>query len=148
MRETDSLPSSPAPTPGTLDGAARSATTVAGDTSSRRASASSSTAPISAGTTTRAGKRKLAKSKLNLAGLVGGDSDSSALTQESGDEVGEDQGSGVAETPKESVVTGTGTDVDGRTEDGEDEDTEMRDASSGQSSSLSFSCVSTPSLLI
>jgi len=136
MRETDSLPSSPAPTPGALDGAARPSSTAAGNTSSRHASASSSTAPISASTTTRAGKRKLAKSKLNLAGLVGGDSDSSALTQESGDEVGEGQGSGVAETPKESVVTGT--DMDGRTEDGEEDDTEMRDASSGQSSYFVF----------
>ena len=35
------------------------------------------------------------KSKLNLAGLVGGDSDSSALTQESGDEAR------AAETPME-----------------------------------------------
>ena len=81
---------------------------------------------------TRSGKRKLTKSKLNLAGLVGGDSDSSALTQESGDEGGE--GEGTAETPKESIVTGT--DADGRTEDGDEEDIEMREASSGQSFSL------------
>jgi hypothetical protein len=52
---------------------------------------------------------------------VGGDSDSSALTQESGDE------GGVAETPRESVVTGT----DAGTEYAEDEDTEMREPSPG-----------------
>jgi len=46
-----------------------------------------------------------------MAGLVSGDSDSSALTQESGDE-------GAAFTPRDSVLTGTdvGTDYD---EDGE-----------------------------
>lgn len=57
-----------------------------------------------------------------MAGLVGGDSDSSALTQESGDE-------GVAETPRESVVTGT----DAGTEEPEEEDTEMREPSPGTS---------------
>ncbi|KAF9483482.1 hypothetical protein BDN70DRAFT_873767 [Pholiota conissans] len=62
---------------------------------------------------------KVTRSKLNLAGLVGGDSDSSALTQESGDE------GGVAETPRESVITGT----DAGTEYAEDEDTEMREPS-------------------
>ena len=72
---------------------------------------------------------KNTRSKLNLAGLVAGDSDSSALTQESGDE------GAVAETPRESVVTGT----DGGTEYAEDEDTEMREPSPGGylSSSLS-----------
>ena len=64
---------------------------------------------------------KYTKSKLNLAGLVGGDSDSSALTQESGDEAG------VPETPMESVVTGT----DAGTDYAEDEDVEMNDASPG-----------------
>lgn len=46
------------------------------------------------------------KNKADMAGLVGGDSDSSALTQESGDEG--------AFTPRESVVTGTdaGTDYE------------------------------------
>ncbi|KAJ7644171.1 chromatin modification-related protein EAF7-domain-containing protein [Roridomyces roridus] len=60
--------------------------------------------------------RKRGKSKLDLAGLVGGDSDSSALTQESGDE-------GVPPTPRDSVTI-----TEGGTEYG-DEDTEMRDAS-------------------
>lgn len=50
-----------------------------------------------------------------MAGLVGGDSDSSALTQESGDE-------GTAGTRRHgSVVTGT----DGGTDYAEDEDIEM-----------------------
>lgn len=46
------------------------------------------------------------KNKADMAGLVGGDSDSSALTQESGDEA--------AFTPRDSVVTGTdaGTDYE------------------------------------
>ena len=50
-----------------------------------------------------------------MAGLVSGDSDSSALTQESGDE-------GVVITPRDSVLTGTdaGTDYD---EDGDQEAT-------------------------
>lgn len=54
-----------------------------------------------------------------MAGLVGGDSDSSALTQESGDE-------GISGTPRDSVVTGTdaGTDY-------AEEDIEMRDPSPG-----------------
>ncbi|KAI0052723.1 hypothetical protein FA95DRAFT_1532662 [Auriscalpium vulgare] len=59
---------------------------------------------------TRGRKRGRSKAKRN-AGLVGGDSDSSALTQESGDEA--------VPTPRESVVTMT----DG--EYGEDEDVEM-----------------------
>jgi len=64
---------------------------------------------------TRAG-RKRGKSKLDLAGLIGGDSDSSALTQESGDE-------GVPPTPRDSATI-----TEGGTEYG-DEDTEMRDPS-------------------
>ncbi|KIK99844.1 hypothetical protein PAXRUDRAFT_822295 [Paxillus rubicundulus Ve08.2h10] len=46
------------------------------------------------------------KNKADMAGLVGGDSDSSALTQESGDEA--------AFTPRDSVITGTdpGTDYE------------------------------------
>ncbi|KAJ7095826.1 hypothetical protein B0H15DRAFT_946387 [Mycena belliarum] len=67
---------------------------------------------------TRAG-RKRGKSKLDLAGLIGGDSDSSALTQESGDE------GMVPPTPRDSVATIT----EGGTEYGGDDDTEMRDAS-------------------
>ena len=47
------------------------------------------------------GAEKLTKSKLDLARLVGRDSDSSAFTQESNDEAG------VAETMMESVVTCT-----------------------------------------
>jgi hypothetical protein len=60
----------------------------------------------------------------------------------------EDEGSGVAETPKESIVTGTGTgtDVDGRSEDGDEEDTEMREASSGQSYLFDNVCPLTPVL--
>jgi MRG-binding protein len=65
---------------------------------------------------------KYTKSKLNLAGLVSGDSDSSALTQESGDEAG------AAETPMESVVTGTDAGTDYAEED---EDVEMREPSPG-----------------
>jgi MRG-binding protein len=51
---------------------------------------------------------------------VGGDSDSSALTQESGDEA-------AVGTPRESVATGT----DAGTEFGEDEDVEMKEPSPG-----------------
>ncbi|KAJ7863059.1 hypothetical protein B0H14DRAFT_2739141 [Mycena olivaceomarginata] len=69
---------------------------------------------------TRAGRHaKRGKSKLDLAGLVGGDSDSSALTQESGDE-------GVLPpTPRDSVTI-----TEGGTEYGDD-DAEMRDVSPG-----------------
>lgn len=146
IRETCSLPSSPAAS--ALDvseggGKPTSTRSSVGGTS-RRASAASSTTPAPAaasasisGIATRGVKRKLTKSKLNLAGLVGGDSDSSALTQESGDEAsgdGDAHSGALAETPRGSVVTGTspGTDGDGRTEDGEDEDAEMRDASPGE----------------
>ena len=52
---------------------------------------------------------------------MSGDSDSSALTQESGDEAG------AVETPMESVVTGT----DPGTDYAEEEDVEMRDPSPG-----------------
>jgi MRG-binding protein len=55
-----------------------------------------------------------------MAGLVGGDSDSSALTQESGDE-------GIAPTPR-SAVTGT----DGGTDYADDDDGEMREPSPGR----------------
>ncbi|KAL6304364.1 hypothetical protein BKA93DRAFT_825818 [Sparassis latifolia] len=62
---------------------------------------------------------KRAKTKLrNMAGLVGGDSDSSALTQESGDE-------SINPTPRESYATGT----DGGSQSAEDEDVEMREPS-------------------
>ncbi|KAF8147298.1 hypothetical protein K438DRAFT_1944174 [Mycena galopus ATCC 62051] len=58
---------------------------------------------------TRASRAKgRSKSKLTLAGLVGGDSDSSALTQESGDEGGP--------TPRDSVtITEGGTEYGGTT---------------------------------
>ncbi|KAI0632066.1 hypothetical protein C8Q77DRAFT_1158742 [Trametes polyzona] len=81
-----------------------------------RASASlpsSSPAP-SPSTNTRSGRGggRKGKSKLkHMAGLVGGDSDSSALTQESGDE-------SVAPTPRDSVATGT----DAGTEYAEDDE--------------------------
>lgn len=70
---------------------------------------------------TRAGRRR-GKSKLDLAGLIGGDSDSSALTQESGDE------GMVPPTPRDSVTI-----TEGGTEYGGDEDAEMRDVSPGAS---------------
>jgi MRG-binding protein len=60
-----------------------------------------------------------------MAGLVGGDSDSSALTQESGDE-------GTTGTGRlGSVATGT----DGGTDYAEDEDAEMREPSPSMSAS-------------
>ncbi|KAJ7069732.1 hypothetical protein C8F01DRAFT_1113761 [Mycena amicta] len=62
--------------------------------------------------------RKRGKSKLDMAGLVGGDSDSSALTQESGDELAH------SPTPRDSATV-----TEGGTEYGGDEDVEMRDAS-------------------
>jgi len=104
MRATVSAPSSPpaSPIPVPLASIASSA---------------SSTANKHGGGSRKRGK--YTKSKLNLAGLVSGDSDSSALTQESGDEAG------AVETPIESVVTGT----DAGTDYAEDEDVEMRDPS-------------------
>ncbi|KAN0087642.1 Chromatin modification-related protein EAF7 domain containing protein [Tylopilus felleus] len=59
-----------------------------------------------AGKTRKSKAPKRHKNKADMAGLVGGDSDSSALTQESGDEA--------AFTPRDSVVTGTdaGTDYE------------------------------------
>ncbi|KAG6820709.1 hypothetical protein H0H93_012762 [Arthromyces matolae] len=61
----------------------------------------------------RTGKKR-GKTKLNMAGLVGGDSDSSALTQESADEAG------VSSPRASSVVTAT----DAGTDHVEDEDLE------------------------
>ncbi|KAA1469870.1 hypothetical protein DENSPDRAFT_835543 [Dentipellis sp. KUC8613] len=55
--------------------------------------------------TTSGRGRKRGRSNANLAGLVGGESDSSALTQESGDE-------SVAPTPRDSIVTGTDAGTD------------------------------------
>ncbi len=108
MRATPSLPSSPASSPCPLYRSSTAAPQSATGAVRLRASAAWG---ASGGKNTR--------SKLTLAGLVAGDSDSSALTQESGDE------GAVAETPRESVVTGT----DGGTEYAEDEDTEMREPS-------------------
>ncbi|KAI0917234.1 hypothetical protein AcV7_009719 [Taiwanofungus camphoratus] len=65
----------------------------------------------------RTGKRGRSKLK-NMAGLVGGDSDSSALTQESGDE-------SIIPTPRESLAGGT----DGGTDYAEDEDAYEREQS-------------------
>jgi len=65
---------------------------------------------------------KRGRSKLDMAGLVGGDSDSSALTQESGDE-------GVAPTPA------TGTDGGTDYAEPEDEDAEMHEPSPAPSAS-------------
>jgi len=97
MRATASAPSSPIASPPPVK-------------ISRKATTSAS------GTVGKRGRR----SKADMAGLVGGDSDSSALTQESGDEV-------AVGTPRESTVTGT----DVGTELGEDEDVEMKDPSPG-----------------
>ncbi|KAF9441464.1 hypothetical protein P691DRAFT_812758 [Macrolepiota fuliginosa MF-IS2] len=106
IRATASAPSSPVASP----------TPVSAPTKSQRKAAASSSGGGSG--------RRRARSKADLAGLVGGDSDSSALTQESGDEA-------VVGTPQESVVTGT--DADGGTEPGEDEDVEMREPSPARS---------------
>ena len=107
MRATASAPSSPAASPISTPSALIASTSASGSINKR------------AGGGRKRGK--YTKSKLNLAGLVGGDSDSSALTQESGDEAG------VPETPMESVVTGT----DAGTDYAEDEDVEMNDPSPG-----------------
>ncbi|KAF8903112.1 hypothetical protein CPB84DRAFT_1774851 [Gymnopilus junonius] len=110
LRATASAPSSPAASPAAVH------------TPSATAPAAPSPRTVASSSSRRGTGRKRAKttrSKLNLAGLVGGDSDSSALTIESGDE------GGGPETPRDSVVTGT----DVGTEYAEDEDVEMRDAS-------------------
>lgn len=109
MRATASAPSSPVPSP----------TPVSVPTKSQRKGAASGSGG--------GGGRRRAKSKADMAGLVGGDSDSSALTQESGDEgAAAAAAAAAAGTPRESVVTGT----DGGTEF-EDEDTEMKEPSPG-----------------
>ncbi|KAH7922938.1 hypothetical protein BV22DRAFT_1106330 [Leucogyrophana mollusca] len=64
---------------------------------------------------------KRGKTKRDMAGLVGGDSDSSALTQESGDE-------GAAFTPRDSVMTGT----DGGTDYADEDDPEVQEMSSAK----------------
>ncbi|KXN88275.1 hypothetical protein AN958_07734 [Leucoagaricus sp. SymC.cos] len=80
---------------------------------------SSRKAPVSG---SAGGGRRGRKTRADMAGLVGGDSDSSALTQESGDEA-------AVGTPRESVVAGT----DGGTEFEEDEDVEMKEPSPARS---------------
>ena len=77
------------------------------------------------------GTKKRGKSQSKLAGLVGGDSDSSALTQESGDE-------GQPETPRDSVITAT---EDGDEDEDEEATTEMREPSR-MSSLDEYSCLS------
>jgi MRG-binding protein len=67
----------------------------------------------------RGNRAKRGPSKADMAGLVGGDSDSSALTQESGDE-------SETQNARESVATG----MDGGTEP-EEEDEEAREQSAG-----------------
>ena len=73
-------------------------------------STSPAPSPAAATKPARGGKKGKAKGKVT-AGLVGGDSDSSALTQESGDE-------SIVPTPRESVATGT----DGGTEYADEEE--------------------------
>ncbi|KAG6900050.1 hypothetical protein C0993_003681 [Termitomyces sp. T159_Od127] len=86
-----------------------------------RATASLPSSPIpSPPSIPRTGKKR-GRTKLNMAGLVGGDSDSSALTQESGDE------DGISSLRASSVVTGT----DAGTDHVEDEDIEIREPSIG-----------------
>jgi len=104
-RDTPSPPSSPEPSPapsatGNGSGAGIGGGRVGRQKSSRRRGATATNS----------------RSRANLAGLVGGDSDSSALTQESGDEG----------APTGSVVTAT----DGETVDGEEE--EERDQTPGE----------------
>ncbi|KZT65803.1 hypothetical protein DAEQUDRAFT_746847 [Daedalea quercina L-15889] len=65
---------------------------------------SSSPAPSPTHTSTRSKKKSRSKLK-DMAGLVSGDSDSSALTQESGDE-------SAAATPRDSVAAGTDAGTD------------------------------------
>lgn len=89
----------------------------------------------------RGNRTKRGLSKADMAGLVGGDSDSSALTQESGDEVGVE-----ASNRRGSAATGTegGTDVE---EEGEGED-ETREESAGLYGFLRLSCISNDTLFI
>ncbi|KAF5360439.1 hypothetical protein D9756_004700 [Leucocoprinus leucothites] len=104
MRATASAPSSPVASPTPV---------------------SASTKPSRKPTTSTAGGgggKRSRRTKVDMAGLVGGDSDSSALTQESGDEA-------AVGTSRESVVTGT----DAGTEFGEDEDVEMKEPSPARS---------------
>ncbi|KAH9936400.1 uncharacterized protein B0H18DRAFT_1206740 [Fomitopsis serialis] len=67
-------------------------------------STSPAPSPIPIGPSARSSKKGRSKLK-NMAGLIGGDSDSSALTQESGDE-------SIAATPRDSVAAGTDAGTD------------------------------------
>ncbi|KAH9841645.1 uncharacterized protein C8Q71DRAFT_794554 [Rhodofomes roseus] len=67
-------------------------------------SSSPAASPVHTGPSLRSTKKGRSKLK-NMAGLIGGDSDSSALTQESGDE-------SVAATPRDSVAAGTDAGTD------------------------------------
>jgi MRG-binding protein len=74
----------------------------------------------------RASRTRRGPNKANMAGLVGGDSDSSALTQESGDEGGTSNARG-------SMVTGTEDETDA-----EEEVDETREESAGAYLSLCY----------
>ncbi|TCD70893.1 hypothetical protein EIP91_001201 [Steccherinum ochraceum] len=87
-------------------------------------------------TTTRAGAKKAGKrggkpgagtGSRKMAGLVGGESDSSALTQDSGDEggAGSRGGGGEGSTRMGSVATGTGTDAGTEEPEGGEEEDEQ-----------------------
>ncbi|KAF9046601.1 chromatin modification-related protein EAF7-domain-containing protein [Panaeolus papilionaceus] len=118
MRATASLPSSPAAGVGGSSPAPQSGSATAARGSTPLASTGRRAGP--GGRRRKGATNTITKSSLSQkAGLLSGDSDSSALTQESGDE------GDVPETPRESVITGT----DAGTDDVEDEDVEMRDPS-------------------
>ncbi|KAG6864494.1 hypothetical protein C0991_009112 [Blastosporella zonata] len=93
-----------------------------------RATASPPSSPVASPPSPPRGKKR-GRTKLSMAGLVGGDSDSSALTQESGDE-----GDGGASSPRASSVV-TGTDPGTGTDHVEEEDSEMREPSIAPSTS-------------
>ncbi|EJC97824.1 uncharacterized protein FOMMEDRAFT_143378 [Fomitiporia mediterranea MF3/22] len=78
----------------------------------------------SEGASKRGRKRKASNepSKADLAGLVSGDSDSSDLTQQSGDEG--DETNGQAQTPSEKRATSAASGTDGDTDNAEEEEEE------------------------
>lgn len=83
-----------------------------------RETASPPSSPLHSPAEPRRGRgRKRKASKADLAGLISGDSDSSALTQESGDEKG-----GAAQTPSDRRGASVATATDAGTEDIQDED--------------------------
>ncbi|KAG6812562.1 hypothetical protein H0H92_002214 [Tricholoma furcatifolium] len=89
----------------------------------------SSPIPTPAPPPPRAG-RKRGRTKLSMAGLVGGESDSSALTQESGDEADADPDAGPGSPRASSVVTGT----DPGTDHVDDDDVDMPEPSTAPAS--------------